>query len=201
MTKPNFPKLKISIPFFCLIAFLYVMDFRNVLFPTLVAIFAHELSHIVAIHFCGGTVDLIDICAFGVRVNVPELRFMSYKREIIIAAAGPLAGIIIASCAIATAKFLGIKSLDYFIGVNLVITVINLIPVYPLDGGRIALSALLMLFSMRFAYTVSYILAILSVSVLFALCAATAAVGELNPSLVIFSMYIAICGAKFRPLI
>lgn len=201
MTKPNFPKLKVSIPFFILMAVLYVMDFRNVLFPTLVAIFAHELSHIAAIHFCGGTVGLIDIRAFGIRVNVPELQFMSYKREIIIAAAGPLAGIIIASCAVATAKVLNIENLNYFIGVNLVITVINLIPVYPLDGGRIALSALLMLFPIRVAYTVSYILAILSVSVLFALCAATAAVGELNPSLVIFSIYIALCGAKFRPLI
>ncbi len=201
MTKPKFPKLKVSIPFLCLMAFLYVMDFRNVLLPTLAAIFAHELSHIAAIHFCGGTVDLIDIRAFGIRVNVPELRFMSYKREIIIAAAGPLAGIILASCAIATAKFLNIEGLDYFIGVNVVVTAINLIPVYPLDGGRIVLSALLMLFPVRFAYTVSYILAILSVSVLFALCAATATIGELNPSLVIFSIYIALCGAKFRPLI
>lgn len=201
MIKPCFPKVKISISFLCLIAFSYVVDFRNVLLPTLAAIFAHELSHIAAIHLCGGTIDLIDIRAFGIRVNVPELRLMSYKREIIIAAAGPLAGILAASCAAATAKILNIETPDYFIGVNLVITAINLIPVYPLDGGRIALSALLLLFSVRFAYTVSYILTILSVSVLFALCAATAAVGELNPSLVIFSAYIALCGAKFRPLL
>lgn len=201
MRKIGLPKLKISIPFFCLIALVYIMDFRNVFLPTFAAVSIHELSHIVAIRICGGTIDKIDIRAFGIRVNVPELQYMSYKREIIIAAAGPLMGIITAMFFSATASLLSIRAFDYFIGINIVITAINMIPVYPLDGGRVVLSILLMVFPVRAAFLISYILTIFSIAALFSLCAILAVGDALNPSLVIFSLYIAVCGVKFRPLI
>lgn len=201
MKKPRLPKIKISIPFLCLIALMYMLDFRSAFLPTLFAVLIHELSHIAAIKLCGGTVDEIDIRAFGIRANVPELRFMSYKKEIIIAAAGPCAGILTAMGAAATADMFNINSLDYFIGVNIVITAINLIPVYPLDGGRIVLSLALMLLPMRCAYVISYILAIFSIAALLALCALLAIRQALNPSLVIFALYIAVLGTKFRSLL
>lgn len=201
MRKPRFPKIKISIPFLCLIAFMYMLDFKSAFIPTFFAVLLHELSHIAAIRLCGGTVDAIDIRAFGIRANVPELRFMSYRKEIIIAAAGPCAGILTAMGATATADIFNINSLDYFIGVNIVITAINLIPVYPLDGGRVVLSLMLMLLPVRCAYVISYILAIISIGALLGLCALLAMRQVLNPSLVIFALYIGVLGARFRPLI
>ncbi len=189
-------KIKVSIPFVLLIAAMYILDSGNVFMPTFFAVIIHELSHIMAIFLCGASIDTVDIRAFGIRVNVPELSCMPYKKEIIIAAAGPLAGIITASLGFAAANILHTAILDYFIGVNILITAINLIPVYPLDGGRIILGAMLQYLPVRGAYTVSYILAIVSIGTLFGLCAFLALRNALNPSLVIFTAYIALCGIK-----
>lgn len=194
----RFPKIYISIPFCVLIAVLYVLDFGNVFIPTFIAIIIHEAAHILAIRFAGAKIDRIDIRAFGVSVNVPELSYMPYAKEIIIAAAGPVAGLLTAAIASLAAEVSGIGTLGYFIGINILISAINLIPVYPLDGGRILLSLSLRIFSLRFAYVICYILSILSIGALFGICAASAAVGSLNPSLVIFSLYLCICQFKFR---
>lgn len=189
-------KIKVSIPFILLIAAMYILDSGNVFIPTFFAVIIHELSHIIAIFLCGASIDVIDIRAFGIRVNVPELSCMPYKKEIIIAAAGPLAGIITASLCFTAANILHTAIFDYFIGVNVLITAINLIPVYPLDGGRIVLGTMLQYLPVRAAYTVSYILAIVSIGTLFGLCTFLAFRGALNPSLVIFTAYIALCGIK-----
>ena len=175
---------------------MYVLDFGQVFLPTFIAVFLHEAAHIIAIKLVGGEIDKIDIRAFGISVNVPGMEYLSYSKEIIIAAAGPLAGILVASIAYATAKVFGIYSLGYFIGINIIITAINLIPVYPLDGGRIVLCALLKIFPVRCAYIISYILAILAVGTLCGICIALACFGRLNPSLVLFSGYAALCGIK-----
>ncbi len=199
MTKKT--RIKVSFPFILMLALMYVLDCRNLFLPTLLAVALHELSHIAAIRICGGSIDEIDIRAFGIRARVPELNYMPYEKEIIIAAAGPIAGVITASSAYAAANLLHTAAFDYFIGVNIVITVINLIPVYPLDGGRIILSLALKFLPVRVAYTVSYIFAVVSISALFSLCLALALNSALNPSLVVFTGYIAFCGIKFQPRI
>ena len=192
----SFPKIRISIPFCILISVMYVLDFGKVFLPTFIAVLLHEAAHILAVRLVGGEIDKIDIRAFGVSVNVPGMEYLSYSKEIIIAAAGPLAGILTASLAFATAKVFGIYSLGYFIGINIIITAINLIPVFPLDGGRIVLCFLLKIFSVRCAYVISYILALLAVGILCGICIALAHFGRLNPSLVLFSGYVALCGIK-----
>ncbi len=194
-------KIKVSIPFVLLIAVMYILDSGNVFIPTFFAVIIHELSHIAAIFLCGASIDVIDIRAFGIRVNVPELSCRPYKKEIIIAAAGPLAGIITASLGFAAANLLHTAIFDYFIGVNVLITAINLIPVYPLDGGRIVLGTILQHIPVRAAYTISYILAIVSIGTLFGLCTFLAFRDAINPSLVIFTAYIALCGIKAHPRI
>lgn len=195
----KFPKINISLPFLVLLAILYIMDRNMAFLPTLIAVCIHEFSHIIAIKLCGGTVKKIDIRAFGIKIDVPELQYISYRREIIIAAAGPAAGIITAVCASAAARFFDIEFLRFFSGINLVISAINLIPVYPLDGGRIVLSLMLSVFSLRAAYFVSYAMTLLSVGILSGMCIALASCNLLNPSLLIFSLYIAVCGINFRP--
>ena len=196
----QFPKIKITIPFCFLVAALYLLDFKNAFFPTLIAISIHEAAHIMAIHLLGGKVDRISLAAAGISVNVPELRYISYLKETIIAAAGPIAGIFTAIVATVAAKMLNITFLNYFIGINIVITAINLLPVFPLDGGRIILSLGLRFLSIRAAYAISYIFSIISIGVLAGGCVYLAAFGRLNPSLVIFSGYVALCGIKSRPI-
>ncbi len=190
------PKIRISLPFCLLVSVMYVLDFGRVFIPTFIAVLIHETAHILAIRLMNLKITRVDIRAFGVSVKVEGIEYIPYTREIIIAAAGPLAGLVTAGVFLVAAKSFGLYSLSYFIGVNIVITAINLLPVYPLDGGRIVLCTLAKFMTHRAAYVISYILSILSAGALFGVCAYFASVGELNPSLVIFSSYVALCGIK-----
>ncbi len=189
-------KLTISLPFCILISVMYLLDFGKVFVPVLLAVLLHESAHILVIRLMGYEIEKVDVRAFGISVKVEGIEYIPYTKEIIIAAAGPLAGIVTACVFLVAAKSFGIYSLGYFAGVNIVITAINLLPVYPLDGGRIVLCTLAKFMAHRVAYTIAYILSILSAGALFGLCAYFASVGELNPSLVIFSSYVAICGIR-----
>ena len=189
-------KLKISLPFCVLISVMYVLDFGKVFVPVLLAVLLHESAHILAIKLMGYRIEKVDVRAFGISVKVEGIEYIPYTKEIIIAVAGPLAGVVTACVFLVAAKSFGIYSLGYFTGVNIVITAINLLPVYPLDGGRIVLCTLAKFMTHRAAYTIAYILSIVSAGVLFGLCIYFASVGRLNPSLVIFSSYVAICGIR-----
>ncbi len=191
-------RFSVSIPFCLLIAVLWLLDLGGAFLPTFLAIVIHELGHIAAIKACGGTIERLDIKIFGAKIHVPELSLMSYGKEITIAAAGPAAGLLAAGGAFAAACVLKTNAFDFFIGVNIAITAINLIPVYPLDGGRIVLSGLLSLFSVRAAYAVAYAVSIISVAAMFSLCIALAMKGMLNPTLALFAGYIAICSITRR---
>lgn len=196
MSMKKLPKIKVSLPFCILISVMYVLDFGKVFLPTFIAVILHESAHILAIKLLRLKITKIDVRAFGMSVKVEGIEYIPYTKEIIIAAAGPLAGLVTASLTLVAAKCFGIYSLSYFMGVNIVITAINLLPVYPLDGGRIVLCTLAKFITHRAAYTISYIVSILSVGALFGVCAYFASMGELNPSLVIFSSYVALCGIK-----
>ncbi len=190
------PKIRISLPFCVLISVMYVLDFGKVFIPTFIAVSIHESAHILAIKLMGLKINRVDVRAFGVSVKVDGIEYIPYTKEIIIAAAGPLAGLVTAGVFLVAAKSFGLYSLSYFIGVNIVITAINLLPVFPLDGGRIVLCTLAKFMTHRAAYAISYILSILSAGALFGVCAYFASMGELNPSLVIFSSYVALCSIK-----
>ncbi len=192
-------KIKISIPFLALTAILYVLDMQNVFLPTFLAVLFHEFGHIAAIKLCGGTIEKIDIKLFGARIYVPELALMPYKSEIIIAAAGPGAGFLTAVSCLAAAKFLKFEIPDYFVGINVVISVINLIPVYPLDGGRIVFGASMMLFSLKSAYIIYYIISLFAAFFVCLLCGIGLSQGVTNPTIFIFALYVLVCAATIRP--
>ena len=85
----------------------------------------HELCHFAAVKLCGGTVGAI---SFGHSGTVMEASEVSRGREVICILAGPFGGLILllfARWIPRTAICAAIQS------------IYNLLPVYPLDGGRI----------------------------------------------------------------
>lgn len=85
----------------------------------------HELSHILIALIL--KVDVKEIELLPVGINAKYKRNDSLVKELIISLAGPLASFLFAYI---------FKSEMYKI-MNLVISLFNLIPIYPLDGGRI----------------------------------------------------------------
>lgn len=94
----------------------------------------HELGHALAIHLCGGKVLCLRLTAFGGVLRY-RMRAPMAACAVWIAAAGPLAGLIAAWCAAG----LGYYS---FAGANLLLSLLNLLPVRPLDGGEMVYALL-----------------------------------------------------------
>lgn len=92
----------------------------------LLAAMVHELGHLLAIRLTGGRVRRICLRAGGA---VIETAPMTPAREVICALAGPAAG----AMTVLTWRFYPELALA-----GLVQTVFNLLPIYPLDGGRVA---------------------------------------------------------------
>lgn len=123
-------------------------------FLELVALFAivfvHEMGHIAAAKWCGITVLSVQMLPFGGVAVMEDTGHLSGWREISIALAGPLQNVILILVAwiIHLAGLWDGFFLTYFIHCNLLIALFNLLPILPLDGGKISQS----LFSMMLPY-------------------------------------------------
>ncbi|WP_223068271.1 M50 family metallopeptidase [Paenibacillus caui] len=105
-------------------------------------VFVHELGHAAAARMLGVTVLSIELLPFGGVAVMEENGYLTAKKEIAIALAGPLQNIILAGMALLLHLFewWDGPSLTYFIESNLLIVLFNLLPILPLDGGRICQS-------------------------------------------------------------
>jgi stage IV sporulation protein FB len=101
-------------------------------------VFIHELGHVTAAKSFGWTVKEVQLLPFG-GVAVVEQVSAPAREEIVVAAAGPLQNAIMIGFA-ALLQWFGIWDNEwgaYFIQANVLIGLFNLVPVLPLDGGKI----------------------------------------------------------------
>ena len=118
---------------------------------TSVAIFAvtllwHELGHAVAFKFFGHDPEIRLMALMGLTWSRSG-KEVTPGQTLVIAAAGPIAGLLLAgiSFVIADAFFIDSGVLRELMIIGLVLNVINLLPMLPLDGGQIMKSILLLL--------------------------------------------------------
>lgn len=92
----------------------------------LLCMLCHELGHLLALKLCRVRVERIRLTAAGAVIGTSCL---SYKTELLCAAAGPLAGIVLGLSLI--------RVLPQTAVVSFLLSLVNLLPVFPLDGGRL----------------------------------------------------------------
>ena len=92
----------------------------------------HEISHIVTLKIMRGSVRSLHTGAVGVGLDTSGL---SYSAELFVALSGPLMSLILFICFLPFAQ----KSpMLFFCCIsNLIIFTLNILPVYPIDGGRV----------------------------------------------------------------
>lgn len=102
-----------------------------------VSLAVHEAAHAIAARNLGIPVARLTVYPFGAVMRLDTL-FLSGQGERIVSAAGPIASLTFAALLMLSKAFLpdGVQ-IERLIGTNLVIAILNLLPAYPLDGGRI----------------------------------------------------------------
>lgn len=114
----------------------------DMFFFAMLTVLLHEMGHSFVGRKLGYKLDLITLLPYGAMLSGKNTPF-STKDEIIIALAGPiLNAILIIINLLLWWIFPNISLNNYFFYSNVYTLIFNLLPVYPLDGGRIFVAIL-----------------------------------------------------------
>lgn len=125
-------RIRINIQIFAAIAILILTKQIEIYVWLMLFALIHELAHMSAGIILKLKPKTLEIQPFGVGI-VFESFENTEKNKIIIALAGPLINIIIAIVFI----YINIPNQSTIINANAMLAIFNLLPIYPLDGGRI----------------------------------------------------------------
>lgn len=161
---------------------------------TMAALLLHELAHLAAARAMGVPVKEMVLMPFGAMANISLYHITTSMQMFVIAASGPAFSLL---CASAVSAVQPLFAQDYpvlsaFMRENLLIAGFNLLPVMPLDGGRIFMAVLLRHCSRDAARRIPRLLGILLSAVVIGLSIWTWAKGALNIWLLMTGMYLAL---------
>ena len=133
-------RIKVS-PLFIIFSFLIVFfDYFSLYCTYITILLIHEFSHYIVARSKGYLSQSIGLMPYGLVMY--DKNVYSKKDEISIYLAGPLVNILLAIIFIALWWYVP-QSYYYtydFVFANMVLGLYNLIPIYPLDGGRVTLA-------------------------------------------------------------
>ena len=124
-------RVRISPWFPVLLCAFYRLDPVGCFWPFLGAAAIHEAGHCLAVLLCGGSIHSLALTARGAVLQTSPL---SYRQEALCALAGPCAGFLL---------LFWVRLVPWLAFWGLMQGLYNLLPVYPMDGGRALRCALL----------------------------------------------------------
>jgi stage IV sporulation protein FB len=99
----------------------------------------HELGHVFAMRAFGWRVREIRLLPFGGEALTEEAGSVPAAEEAVVAIAGPLQNVWMGTAALLAARLEGVDAewALYIAQANAIIALFNLLPIHPLDGGRL----------------------------------------------------------------
>ncbi|WP_409178113.1 M50 family metallopeptidase [Brevibacillus fortis] len=122
-----------------------------------VIVLIHELGHVAMARELGWTVKEVQLLPFGGVATIEDSYATDPMDEIVVALAGPFLNMVMMAASYLF-WFMGIWTEEwarFFLVSNLTIALFNLLPIWPLDGGRIFLAVLCWFMSYRQATMIS----------------------------------------------
>ena len=153
---------KVSLHYSIIIVFLlaFMLGLIKELIIISLALTIHETGHILCLRFFKYKINKIVFYPFGGIINHELKNDFLYKIIII-----SLGGILLNLLFCFLFKFIGFKTAS---NLNLIMALVNIVPIYPLDGGRVLICLLCYVFPYRISKLLTYIISI-ALSVLFAI--------------------------------
>lgn len=131
-------KIKVDLKIF-LIIILYILTQNIEVFAmSFIFILLHELGHAITGIILGLKIKKININVFGLSIEFENYGKERINNKIIIDMAGPFINIISFIIAVIFKN----EEIE-IVYINILLAIINLLPIYPLDGGRIVKNVLL----------------------------------------------------------
>ena len=153
-------------------------------------VLTHELGHALQAKRLGYKLDSFFIAPYGVKLNYKDKCFDS-KDEIKIALAGPMVNLVLAILAVSLWWIAPVTYvyLDEFVLQSIMLCLVNLLPCYPLDGGRIFVSVMSSKMPKKKAVKISCLLNYVFSAILFIIFIATCFY-NFNPSICLFAVFL-----------
>lgn len=132
-------KIKINPLFWFVIGVGIVTGYFREVIMVFSIVFIHEMGHSTAAHFLKWRIKKIELLPFGGVAEVEEYGNRPLKEEFIVIIAGPIQHIwlIALSYVLLPFDFWTTNDHQMFITHNLMILLFNLLPIWPLDGGKL----------------------------------------------------------------
>ena len=181
-------EIYVSFLFAALIAVMLATDRTGMAFPTLFAIFMHEVGHL----FC---MWITDSAPKGIRLIPASVQIRSsfsggYKKDIAVALCGPAVNFLFFGVLYFNYAAFGNKTVLIFSLLNLIIGVFNMMPVIGLDGGTVLYSLLAKNLDLNRACLIMRLITFLIAAAIFVFGLIMALKGKLNISVFIIAIYL-----------
>ncbi len=136
-------EIRVNITSVIMPAFMLIAGFLTEYAAAFLSMLAHELSHLAAARICGVKTGTFNISILGFSVGIRD-GGCTRKEQLFIYSAGPVFNLLIFAAAIFADRLMqgDQKMLRFLSASNLFLALFNLLPVLPLDGGRLMLGLL-----------------------------------------------------------
>ena len=139
------PRVEVSPGFLLLLGALFWLDEGVGLLPWgLLACAVHELGHVAAAAMLGGRVICLSMTVVGAELDIKYAVPLSYSQDCLVALAGPAANLLAGRLALTL-------HCEAAAALTLAIGAFNLLPILPLDGGRVVYGLLANLLDLDWA--------------------------------------------------
>ncbi|PJI10293.1 MULTISPECIES: M50 family metallopeptidase [Clostridium] len=128
---------KLSKYFIPYIIILFIIGFNGELFYVFIFVLLHEITHYLTARILGFSGFDIEILPFGAVLKLKDIEYATEREDFIISLSGPLLNLILAAIFYVLFKNnFGYKVYSLCI-INFSLGIFNLMPAFPLDGGRL----------------------------------------------------------------